>query len=255
MRWLWCIWTVLALGATSCGGDDDAGATSSPSGSDITVFAAASLTDAFTELGEAFGEAEPGASATFNFAASSELARQLLEGARADVFASADEANMSKLTDGGGAAGEPVTFATNRLEIITAPGNPLGITGLADLAKPELIVVTCAVEVPCGTYAEQVFSNAGVTVTPKSYEENVRAVANKVTLGEADAGIVYSTDVTAAGEDAGGVEIPDDVNVVAEYPIAVTAESGDPDTARAFVDFVLGEEGQAILARYGFAPP
>lgn len=268
--------TVVALVAASC--DDDASpdttaaatvtepavdttaptepvaATQAASG-DVTVFAAASLTDAFTEIGAAFRAANPDATATFSFAASSELVTQINEGAPADVYASADRINMKKLADAAGNAGEPATFATNLLEVIVGPGNPLGITGVADLANPELIVVTCAVEVPCGTYVQEVFTNAGVTVTPKSFEENVRAVANKVTLGEADAGIVYKTDVIAAGDQAAGVEIPADINVIAQYPIAATAASGNPDTAQAFIDFVLGDEGQAILATYGFTGP
>jgi molybdate transport system substrate-binding protein len=243
---------ILLLGTVaSCGDDEDADA----GGGDITVFAAASLTDAFTELGDAFGESGAGAEVTFSFAASSELVAQIIEGAPADVFASADQTNMTRLIDADGTAGEPVVFATNELQIITAPGNPEGITGVADLADADLIVVTCAAEVPCGTYAEEVFANAGVVVTPKSYEENVRAVANKVLLGEADAGIVYASDVIAAGDGASGVDIPDDINVIAEYPIAVTAEAGDPDTARAFIDFVTGPDGQAILADHGFTAP
>jgi molybdate transport system substrate-binding protein len=162
---------------------------------------------------------------------------------------------MTKLTDARQNANEPVVFATNIAEIIVAPGNPKGITGVADLANPDLIVVQCAPEVPCGKYAAQIYENAGVTVTPKSLEENVKAVVTKVTLGEVDAGIVYATDVTAAGADAAGVEIPEDINVVAEYPIAAVAESANADGARAFIDFVLSEQGQKILASYGFLAP
>ena len=217
----------------------------------MTVFAAASLTDAFTEIGDAFTSANPDVDVTFNFAASSELVTQINEGAPADVFASADQANMAKLAD----AGEPQVFATNVLEIAVAPGNPLGIDSVADLADADLIVVTCALEVPCGTYAAEVFTNAGVDVTPKSYEENVRAVLNKVVLGEADAGIVYATDVRAAEGDADGVEIPADVNVVAEYPIVAVPTAGNADAAGAFVDFVLGDAGQETLASYGFTAP
>src|SRR5262245_32060627 len=231
-------------------------ATTVPSVSgDITVFAAASLTAAFTEIGDAFMEANPDANVTFNFAASSELVTQIGEGAPADVFASADQNNMTKLTDAGNNGNEPVVFAHNELAIIVAPDNPKGITGVADLANSDLIVVTCAPEVPCGKYAQQVFDNAGVTVTPKSLEENVKAVVSKVTLGEADAGIVYVTDVMAAGDDAEGVEIPAEFNVVAEYPIATTKEAANPDGAQAFIDFVLSDAGQAILQSYGFTSP
>jgi molybdate transport system substrate-binding protein len=180
---------------------------------------------------------------------------QIGEGAPADVFASADVTNMTKLTDAGNNASEPVVFATNVAEIMVGPGNPKGITGVADLANEDLIVVQCAPEVPCGSYAEQIYANAGVAVTPRSFEENVRAVVTKVTLGEADAGIVYATDVTAAGADAEGVGIPADINVVAEYPIAVTKDAPNAKGAQAFIDFVNGEQGQKLLASYGFLAP
>jgi molybdate transport system substrate-binding protein len=259
------------LGA-SCGSDDSGSSATVPTAvaatdapteaptvpavsGDVTVFAAASLTAAFTEIGDAFVVENPDAKVTFNFAASSELVTQIGEGAPADVFASADVSNMTKLTDAGNNASDPVVFATNLAEIILGPGNPKGITGVADLANPDLIVVLCAPEVPCGKYAAKVFENAGVTVTPKSLEENVKAVVTKVTLGEADAGIVYVTDVTAAGDKADGVEIPAEINVVAEYPIAVTKEAANAEGAQAFIDFVNSDEGQKILASYGFLAP
>ncbi|MEN9643993.1 MAG: hypothetical protein RL238_662 [Actinomycetota bacterium] len=243
---------LLGLVAAACGSDDDTAATTD---GDITVFAAASLTAAFTEIGDAFMAANPDATVTFNFAASSELVTQIAEGAPADVFASADLNNMTKLTAAGDNATEPVVFATNLLEIIVGRGNPEGITGVADLANPDLIVVTCAPEVPCGKYAAQIFENAGFTVTPKSLEENVKAVVSKVILGEADAGIVYATDVETAGDQAAGVAIPVDINVVAEYPIAVTRTAVDAEGAQAFIDFVTSAEGQDILASYGFLAP
>jgi molybdate transport system substrate-binding protein len=168
------------------------------------------------------------------------------------VFASADLANMAVLTDADLVDGEPEVFTTNVAEIIVEAGNPLGIAGVADLADDDLVVVQCAPEVPCGTYAEQVLANVGVTVTPSSLEQNVKAVATKVILGEADAGLVYRTDVLAAGDDADGVTIPDDVNVVAEYPIALVVDAPDPLGGRAFIDFVLSAAGQAILAGHGF---
>ena len=234
----------LALVGAACGSD--------PSDSTLTVFAAASLTDAFGELGHAFTAANPDTELVLSFASSSDLARQITEGAPADVFVSADLANMAKVTDAGTSIGEPVVFATNRAEIIVEPGNPLDIVEVADLADPGLVLVVCAPEVPCGSYAEQVVANVGVTVTPDSLEENVKAVVAKVTLGEADAGIVYATDVLAAGDRATGVEIPDDVNVVAEYPIVAVSDDAE---AAAFVDFVLSPTGRAILARYGFGAP
>jgi molybdate transport system substrate-binding protein len=159
---------------------------------------------------------------------------------------------MAKLTDAGNDGSDPVVFATNSLQIIVEPGNPQGISGVADLGNDDLITVVCAPEVPCGTYAQQVFDSAGVTVTPDSLEENVRAVVTKVTAGEADAGIVYKTDVTAAGDQVAGVEIPAEVNVLAEYPIVVTKDAANADAAQAFVDFVLSDPGQTILGAYGF---
>lgn len=274
--------TVVAMLAlvAACGDDDDgpdassegvaattvaesaapttAPATSSPASvsGDVTVFAAASLTAAFTEIGDAFMTSNPDAKVTFNFAGSSDLVTQINEGgAPADVFASADQSNMTKLTDAGNNGSGPVVFATNLLEIIVEPGNPKGITGVEDLANDDLIVVTCDTEVPCGKYAKQIFDNAGVTVTPDSLEENVKAVVTKVTAGEADAGIVYETDVTAAGDQAEGVEIPADINVLAEYPIAVTKDAPNAEAGQAFIDFVLSEQGQKILDSYGFLPP
>lgn len=221
----------------------------------ITVFAAASLTAAFNEVGEAFSKKYPDAKATFSFDASSALVTQITQGAPADVFASADEANMKKLTGAGLNGSEPVTFATNLLEIIVAPGNPKGITGVADLAKPGLKVALCAPEVPCGAYAKQILDTAKVTVTPVTLEQNVKGVVTKVTAGEADAGIVYTTDVKAAGDKAAGVEIPKDINVVARYPIASVKASKNPDTDAAFIEFLLSGDGQAILAEYGFKAP
>ena len=240
----------LALAAAACGSDSSA-----TDGTSITVFAAISLTDAFTEIGDAFSAANPDIDVTFSFAASSDLVAQITEGAPADVFASADLKNMTKLTDADGTSGAPVVFATNVSEIIVAPGNPLAIDGLDDLEDPDLIVVTCAPQVPCGAYTAEIFSNAGVTVTPDSLEENVKAVVTKVTLGEADAGIAYATDVIAAGDKASGVKIPADINVVADYPIAVTSRSADTGEARSFVDFVLSDVGRSILAGYGFNAP
>ena len=248
--------------ATTPAPPSTAGATSEPPtdsaaalAGDITVFAAASLTESFTEVGEAFTAANPDATASFSFDASSALVQQIIEGAPADVFASADTANMDKLTEEALNGTDPVVFATNLLTIIVAPDNPLGITGVEDLANPDLNVVVCAPEVPCGNYANQIFDAAGVEVTPVSLEQNVRGVSTKVTEGEADAGIVYVTDVIAAGDDADMVEIPDDINVVAEYPIAAVAASEHPEVDQAFIDFLLGDEAQAILAEYGFGPP
>ncbi|MCU1360246.1 MAG: molybdenum transporter, periplasmic molybdate-binding protein [Ilumatobacteraceae bacterium] len=265
---------VLGFIGASCGSDDDdPAATVAPTAApvvtdapttdapehavtgDVTVFAAASLTAAFTEIGDAFMVEYPDAKVTFNFASSSDLVTQINEGAPADVYASADQANMTKLTDAAGNAGDPAVFATNSLQIIVSKGNPKGITGVADLANPDLIYVTCAPEVPIGKYGAQVLTNAGVTVTPKSLEENVKGIVTKVTLGEADAGIVYTTDVLAAGDQAEGVDIPTDINVIATYPMVVTKAAPNAVGAQAFEDFVLSAQGQKILGTYGFKAP
>jgi molybdate transport system substrate-binding protein len=220
---------------------------------DITVLAAASLTDAFNDIGTAFQAANPGSHVKFSYDASSSLATQANSGAPADVFASADDANMKKVTDAGNATA-PQTFARNKLAIIVAKGNPKGITKLADFNKSSVIYVLCAAGVPCGTYGKQAADKAGVTRAPASLETNVKGVVTKVTSGQADAGIVYVTDAKAASANAAGVDIPDDLNVVATYPIAVLKQSAHADAARAFVDFVLSPQGQTILAKYGFLP-
>ena len=243
--------------AAACGDDNGSTDTTARSGiaGEITVFAAASLTDAFTEIGRAFTAANPDATTTFSFDASSALITQITEGAPADVFASADTANMDKLVDAEMNGGEPEVFATNLLAVIVAPDNPLGITGVADLADTDIKTAICAAEVPCGRYAAEIFANADVTVTPVTLEQNVRGVVTKVTAGEADAGIVYVTDVLAAGDQAELVEIPEDINVLAEYPIATVAESANAEVGAAFVEFVLGAEAQDILGEYGFGAP
>lgn len=222
---------------------------------DLTVFAAASLTAAFDEIGAAFTTENPDVEVTFNYAGSSDLVTQINEGAPADVFASADEATMTKLIDAGSNRGQPEVFARNTPQIVVGQGNPKAIATLADLAQPDTIVVLCAPEVPCGKYAATILANAKVAVTPKSQEQNVKAVVSKVTAGEADAGIVYATDVLAAGDKAEGVDIPADVNVIAEYPIVVTKESANPEAAVAFLEFVASERGQKILGSYGFLQP
>ena len=200
---------------------------------DINVFAAASLTNAFEAIAVEFEAANPDADLVFNFAASSELAASIVDdGAPADVFASADQNNMNKLVDAGLDDGDPATFATNSLAIVVEPGNPQGIGGVEDLADPDLIVVATSPEVPIGAYTQQVFEAAGVEVTPDSFEENVRGILTKVTEGEADAGVVYVSDVFAAGEDAEGVDIPAEINVVAEYPISRGQRGGQSGRCR-----------------------
>ena len=255
--------TALALAA--CGPDRAApGVSTAPAAApgpasalegDLTVFAAASLTDAFDEIGAAFMADNPGVKVVFNFAGSSELVTQINEGAPADVFASADQASMARLTDAGNNRGAPVVFAENTPRIIVGRGNPRAVATVADLAEPDTIVVLCAPEVPCGRYAATVLTNAKVTVTPRSLEQNVKAVVSKITAGEADAGIVYATDVLAAGDRAEGVDIPPDINVIAEYPIVATKASTNPEAADAFTELVGSEQGRKILRSYGFLTP
>ena len=247
---------VLGLGAR-CGEDEPTQSAASTSSSvttatagKLTVLAAASLSESFKELGTAFEAKHPGSKVTFSFDSSSALAAQANNAAPADVFASADRANMKKVTDAGN-AGEPKVFAHNKLAIIVAKGNPEKVKSLADFAR--LSFVLCAPEVPCGKYGVEALSKAGVKAQPRSLETNVKGVVTKVTSGEADAGIGYVTDAKAASATAEGIEIPDAQNVVAEYPLAVLEQSANPALARAFVDFVLGPEAQAVLARYGFA--
>jgi molybdate transport system substrate-binding protein len=217
----------------------------------LSVFAAASLLEAFTQLGEDFTAAHPDVKLSLNFAGSNDLVTQLQQGAPADVLATADPKNMA---DAGDRVNAEQTFAGNKLVIAVAPGNPEGITGLADLAREELKVVLAAPEVPAGKYAEQALDKAGVTVEPVSLEVSVKGVVAKVSLGEADAGIVYITDIDAADGKLYGVAIPDDQNVVATYPIATVATSEHADDAQAFVDLVLSAEGQKVLVDNGFLP-
>jgi molybdate transport system substrate-binding protein len=246
--------TVAALALGACGGDDGSGGGSGgQSPSEIKVFAAASLTAAFNELGPQFSAANGGTRVTFNFAGSQALATQIQQGAPADVFASADLNNMDKVKD---LVGTPQNFASNLLAIVVEKGNPRGIKTLDDLASSDVKVVLAAEEVPAGRYAKQILDQAGVKVTPVSQEDNVKGVATKVSLGEADAGIVYVTDVTAGGDKVEGVDIPKEQNVTATYPIATVKASKAQDKAQAFMDLVLSDQGQQVLAKYGFlAPP
>ena len=221
----------------------------------ITVFAGSSLTDAFKKAGDQLKVKNPGTDFTFNFGSSSTLATQIVNLAPADVFASADEANMQKIVDAKLNDGTPAIFVSNRLQIAVAAGNPKGIAGLADLARPGLIVVLAAPTVPAGKYALESLQKAGVAVKVASQEVDVRAVLNKVTLGEADAGIVYVTDLKSAGARVTGVDIPEQHQVIARYPIAVVKETKNPRLAKAYVDYLLSDDGQKLLAEFGFSKP
>jgi molybdate transport system substrate-binding protein len=238
----------LALAATACGTASD---TTAGQPRTLNVFAAASLTDAFTQLGGDFTAAHPDVKVSFNFAGSNDLVTQLQQGAPADVLATADTSNMDAAGD---LAGTPQAFAGNKLIIAVEPGDPQHVTGLADLARKDLKVVLAAPEVPAGKYAQEALGKAGVTVKPVSLEVSVKGVVTKISLGEADAGIVYVTDVAAAKGKIEGVAIPDDENVIASYPIATLPGSKYPDDAKAFMDFVLSDAGQKVLADNGFLP-
>jgi molybdate transport system substrate-binding protein len=221
----------------------------------VTVFAAASLTEAFRTLGRDFEAAHAGAKVEFNFASSSTLARQIVEGAPADVFVSADEENMQKATAAGEVAGTPQVFARNRLAIIVTRGNPRHVTGLADLGRPGLTIALAAPAVPVGRYAAEAFAKAGVPVPAGSNEADVKAVVTRVSMGEADAGVVYTTDVAAGGDRIEAVSIPDAHNVLARYPIAATKHAPNEAGARAFVAHVLSPAGRRVLTAAGFLAP
>ncbi|MGH8898994.1 MAG: molybdate ABC transporter substrate-binding protein [Egibacteraceae bacterium] len=262
-RWMLVI-AVLLLLVAACGGGGagrSAQTPASPSAAsgelsgNLTVFAAASLTDAFDDIASAFKQAHPGVQIAYSFAGSQVLAGQIGQGAPADVFASASKAQMDVVVKAGRAAGAPRTFTGNVLEIAVEPGNPKGVRGLADLARPDLKVVLAAPEVPAGQYAAEALRKAGVEVKPVSLDNDVRSVSSKVQLGEADVAIMYHSDVVAAGDRVEGVEIPAGQNVPARYPIVALTGAPNPGAAAAFIDFVLSEEGQLVLRRHGFATP
>ncbi len=250
--------TVLVLVAAGCGSSTAApgGTTSSEvQPQTLTVFAAASLKATFTALGAQFETSHAGTKVTFNFAGSSDLVTQLQQGAPADVFASADAKNMTKLSDDGLVAGSPVTFASNTLEIAVPPDNPARVTSLADLARPGIALVVCAPAVPCGSAAAKIEAAARIDLQPVSEESSVTDVLNKVQTGEADAGLVYVTDVKAAGDKVTGVPFPESSNAVNLYPIAPLAASKHPDLAREFTELVTGPEGRQVLTDAGFGRP
>ena len=221
---------------------------------ELLVSAAASLTDAFGEVESAFEEENPDVDVVLNLGSSSALREQILEGAPADVFASANTSNMDQVVEAGEVAGEPEIFVTNLLQIAVPTGNPGGVAGLGDFASEELLIGLCAEDVPCGGFGRQALEAAGVTPSLDTNEPDVRALLTKIENDELDAGIVYVTDVLSA-TGVEGIEIPPAVNVVAEYPIAVLASAPNPDAAAAWIEFVLSEEGQAILTSYGFTTP
>ena len=257
---------IVGLGIAGCGSDGPdvgsggtAGGTASGSVApsltgDITVLAAASLTDSFTKLGQQFEAAHPGVTVTFSFAGSSALATQITSGAPADVFASASTKNMDTVV-AAGAASDPQVFAKNVMEIAVPPTNPGKVTGVDSLAGTDVTTALCQPQVPCGATAEKVFANADVTVQPVTLEPDVKSVLSKVQLGEVDAGLVYVTDVLAAGDKVKGVPIPADVNASTSYPIAALTQSANAAASAAFVDYVLSPASAAALAAAGFHQP
>jgi molybdate transport system substrate-binding protein len=221
----------------------------------LNVFAAASLTDAFTAVEARFEADNPGVEVRLNSAGSSDLAQQIVNGAPADVFAAANESTMKTVADAGLVDGQPTVFATNVLQIATPPGNPKGVASFADLARPDVAVVVCAPQVPCGAATERIEQATGVALSPVSEEPDVRSVLGKVSTGDADAGLVYVTDVRSAGGSVEGVSFPESDRAVNSYPIAALTDAPEPELARSFVELVTGEFGREALEDAGFGAP
>jgi molybdate transport system substrate-binding protein len=254
---------VLTLVGAACG-DDDSGATGDATSTtaagalegDIQVAAAASLTEVFGELAQMFEDEHPGVTVTTEFGPSSGLSDGILEGQPADVFASADEANMRKLVDGDAVEERAVqVFANNQPEIAVPAGNPGGVQGLDDFARDDLLVGLCAEDVPCGKVARTVLSEAGVVPAIDTNEVDVKALLGKIEGGDLDVGMVYQTDVVAAGDEVEGIEIPEDENVIAVYPIATLADSDNAEVAQAFTHFIASPEALEVLEEHGFLAP
>ncbi len=249
---------LLALSAcSSSDGSARASSPSSPGGVEgtVTVFAAASLKESFTELGEQFEAAHPGTEVTFNFGGSDALAASITSGAPADVFAAASPTTMRIVTDAEDAAGEPATFVRNRLEIAVVPGNPRDVDTLKDLTKAGTKVALCAKEVPCGAAAQKALDAAGLKLTPVSYEQDVKSALTKVELKEVDAALVYRTDVKAAAGKVEGVEFPESAGAVNDYPVVLLKDAPNTVAARAFIALVRSEEGRRVLSGAGFLTP
>ncbi|MEO3811516.1 molybdate ABC transporter substrate-binding protein [Sphaerisporangium sp. B11E5] len=250
-RWVAALPVALTLGLSGCG--SGAPAASAPA-TEVTVFAAASLTGTFTELGKVFEAAHPGTTVRFNFGSSATLAQQITQGAPADVFAAASPATMKTVTDAS-LAGAPATFARNKLQIAVPAGNPAGVDELKDLADPKVKVALCAEQVPCGAAAVKALDAAGLKVTPVTLEQDVKATLTKVELGEVDAALVYRTDVTASAGKVQGIEFPEADTAINDYPIATLTKAPAGDLARRFADLVLSQRGKDVLAKAGFETP
>ena len=242
-------------------GSNEGGQSSEPESSTapqrvaVTVLAAASLTDVFGQLKSAFEEANPGADLQFSFGGSSDLAQQIVNGAPADVFASANTKQMDVVSQAGLVQGQPQEFATNVLTIVVPPGNPKGIKTFADLARADVTEVVCAPQVPCGSATEKIEKRAGVQLSPASEEPDVRSVLSKVAAGEADGGLVYVTDARTAEGKVEQVDFPEANDAINQYPIAILKNAPRAQLAQAFVDFVLSPQGQQALKEAGFGTP
>ncbi|MFD7135632.1 molybdate ABC transporter substrate-binding protein [Streptomyces sp. NPDC059894] len=257
---------LLTLAACSSSASDDASSASSASSASgspssnalsgtVTVFAAASLQESFTTLGEEFEKDHPGTKVTFNFGGSDTLAASITSGAPADVFAAASTKTMAIVTDAKDNATAPVTFVRNQLAIATLPGNPEKIASLEDLTASGLKVVLCDKTVPCGAAAQKALDAGGLKLTPVSYEQDVKSALTKVELKEADAAVVYKTDVHAAGDKVEGVDFPESADAVNDYPIALLKDAPNAGAAKAFIALVRSAEGQQVLSEAGFLKP
>ncbi|MFD4626422.1 molybdate ABC transporter substrate-binding protein [Streptomyces sp. NPDC058475] len=253
---------LLALSACSSGSDSSSKPDSSASAKDtsklsgtVTVFAAASLKESFTTLGKEFEKAHPGTKVTFSFGGSDTLAASITGGAPADVFAAASPKTMAIVTDKKDAVGTPSTFVRNQLEIATLPGNPDKVASLKDLTKSRLKVVLCDKTVPCGAAAQKALDAGSLKLTPVSYEQDVKSALTKVELKEADAAVVYKTDVKAAGDKVEGVEFPESAKAINDYPIALLKDAPNAAAAKAFIELVQSAEGQKVLTAAGFLQP
>ncbi|MFC4591886.1 molybdate ABC transporter substrate-binding protein [Sphaerisporangium corydalis] len=250
---------VLTAGLAGCGSSDPATPSASSSASSsaaggattLTVFAAASLTETFTELGKTFEAAHPGTSVKFNFGSSATLAQQITQGAPADVFAAASPATMKTVTDAS-LASAPTTFVRNKLQIAVPADNPAKVDDLKDLADSKVKVALCAEQVPCGAAAIKALDAAGLKVTPVSYEQDVKATLTKVELGEVDAALVYTTDVLAAGDKVKGIAFPEADKAINDYPVAALTKAPAADLAKQFVDLVLSPQGKDVFTKAGF---
>jgi molybdate transport system substrate-binding protein len=246
------------LVVAGCGGSTDHAVVVTGTGAatgTVTVFAAASLTESFKQIGKDFEAANPGVKVTFNFAGSSALAQQIGQGAPADVFASASPTNMKQVTDAGDASGQATVFVRNQLVIAVPKGNPKKIAGLADLAKTGVKVALCATQVPCGAAAKKALDAAGVKLTPVTLEQDVKAALSKVKLGEVDAALVYRTDAKASGSDVDGIEFPESAKAINDYPIVALTKAPNPGGAKAFVAYVLSDKARTVLTQAGFQNP